>query len=197
MPGFFTNGNQAIGHNLYTKDGKIYAANYTSGVRIFDYASNPSNPQEIGFFDSYPDSDAATFNGLWSVFPYFPSGIMIGSDLERGLFVWYAGDQQLDIQVVGGAPTQISPGGETLTICIDAIAPAVLDLSSPVLVYDLGSGAVTVPLTSLGGNQYSADLPANTCGNRMAWYVQAYSTISLPWYGPADGPAAPYRSRSA
>ncbi|MCA9294836.1 MAG: hypothetical protein KDA20_13595, partial [Phycisphaerales bacterium] len=35
-----------------------------------------------------PEDDAITFNGLWSVYPYFASGTIIGSDRERGLFVW-------------------------------------------------------------------------------------------------------------
>jgi hypothetical protein len=25
---------------------------------------------------------------LWNIWPYFPSGTVIGSDIERGLFVW-------------------------------------------------------------------------------------------------------------
>ncbi len=82
----FTNGNSAIDHNLYTKDDFIYAANYRSGLRI--YRNNAGTLSEIAFFDTYPTDDQANFNGLWSSYPYFPSGTIIGSDLERGLFVW-------------------------------------------------------------------------------------------------------------
>ena len=35
-----------------------------------------------------PEDDAARYNGLWSVYPYFPSRTVIGCDIEKGLFVW-------------------------------------------------------------------------------------------------------------
>ena len=88
VAGTFTNGNTAVGHNIYVKGTKIYEANYRSGIRIFDAAVDRVNPPEIAWFDTYPGSDSANFNGLWNIWPYFPSGTVIGSDIERGLFVW-------------------------------------------------------------------------------------------------------------
>jgi|GEM_PF-2723061 choice-of-anchor B domain-containing protein len=88
--GTFTSGSTSIDHNLYTHNGYIFEANYRSGLRVFD-ATNPTNPTQYGFFDTYPSNDNASFNGLWNVYPYFPSGTVIGSDLESGLFVWELG----------------------------------------------------------------------------------------------------------
>ncbi len=85
--GTYTNGNTAIDHNQYTRFHLIMASNYRSGLRVFD-ASDPEAPVEIAFFDTYPTDDNANFNGLWSNFPYFPSGTVLGSDIEKGLFVW-------------------------------------------------------------------------------------------------------------
>lgn len=85
--GTFTNGNSAIDHNLYTRDNLIFASNYRSGLRIFD-ATDPLAPAEIAYFDTWPSDDQAAFNGLWSNYPYLPSGIILGSDREKGLFVW-------------------------------------------------------------------------------------------------------------
>jgi len=81
-------GENSIDHNLYVIGNRLYEANYTSGVRIFDLSSDPVNPTLIGYFDTHPESNGQSYNGLWSVFPYFPSGTVIGSDIERGLFVW-------------------------------------------------------------------------------------------------------------
>ena len=86
--GTFTNGNTAVGHNIYVKGNKVYEANYRSGIRIFDIGVDRLNPPEIAWFDTYPTDDSANFNGLWNIWPYFPSGTIIGSDIERGLFVW-------------------------------------------------------------------------------------------------------------
>ncbi len=83
----FTNGNTARDHNLYTKGELIFESNYRSGLRVFS-ASDPLAPAEIAYFDTYPADDNANYNGLWSVYPYLPSGTIIGSDIEKGLFVW-------------------------------------------------------------------------------------------------------------
>lgn len=80
----------AIDHNGYVNGNKYYLANYSAGLRVLDITniSNASNPmQEIGFFDTRPENDATSFNGAWSVYPYFPSGNIVINDIERGLFV--------------------------------------------------------------------------------------------------------------
>ena len=86
--GTFTNGNPAVGHNIYVKGNRLYQANYRSGIRVFDLGGSQTNPPEVAWFDTYPADDNANFNGLWNIWPYFPSGTVIGSDIERGLFVW-------------------------------------------------------------------------------------------------------------
>jgi len=42
---------------------------------------------ETGFFDTHPENNNTNFNGAWSLYPYFPSGNIIVSDISRGLFV--------------------------------------------------------------------------------------------------------------
>ncbi len=78
----------AIDHNLYTKGNLVYEANYRAGLRILD-ASRVADGElrEVAFFDVYPPDDEAEFNGAWSVYPYFDSGIVIVSGIEQGLFV--------------------------------------------------------------------------------------------------------------
>jgi len=83
----FTNGNSARDHNLFTRGSRIFEANYRSGLRVFD-ASDPLAPVEVAWFDTYPTDDLAHYNGLWGVYPDLPSGTVIGSDIEKGLFVW-------------------------------------------------------------------------------------------------------------
>ncbi|WP_034060729.1 choice-of-anchor B family protein [Lacinutrix jangbogonensis] len=80
----------AIDHNGYVKGNTFYLANYRAGLRVLDVSiltsSNNTNA-EIGFFDTHPGSNSDDFNGTWSVYPYFASGNIIISDIERGLFV--------------------------------------------------------------------------------------------------------------
>jgi hypothetical protein len=89
----------SIDHNLYVKGRYAFQSNYTSGLRIVDLQStglDSDEPalQEIAFFDTYPSSNAATFDGTWSNYPFFESGIVIVSDVDGGLFVL---DPQLEI----------------------------------------------------------------------------------------------------
>ena len=84
----FSGSSAAIDHNGYVKNNIYYQANYTAGVRMLDI-SNIENKTitEVGFFDTYPENNNTHFNGTWNVYPYFPSGNIIVSDINRGFFV--------------------------------------------------------------------------------------------------------------
>ena len=86
LAGTYTATTSAIDHNLYIKDGIAYQSNYRAGLRLLD-VSNAPNAEEVGFFDLYPSSDAASFNGTWSNYPYFASGVVAASHIEEGLFL--------------------------------------------------------------------------------------------------------------
>ncbi|MBK6831235.1 MAG: choice-of-anchor B family protein [Flavobacteriales bacterium] len=75
----------AIIHNTYWHDNKLYHSYYTKGVAIYD-VTYPHNMVEVGNYDTYPGTGNG-FNGAWGVYPYFPSGRIIISDIEGGLFV--------------------------------------------------------------------------------------------------------------
>ena len=78
----------AIDHNGYVKESKYYLANYSAGIRVIDIA-NISNKTmtEIGYFDTYPSNDNASFNGIWNVYPYFESNNIIISDINTGFYI--------------------------------------------------------------------------------------------------------------
>ncbi len=89
----FSSTEPAIDHNLYIKGNRMYETNYRAGLRILDISDiasgNLLNSQleEIAFFDIYPADNNPSFNGSWSNYPYFESGIVIVSGIENGLFV--------------------------------------------------------------------------------------------------------------
>jgi hypothetical protein len=49
--------------------------------------SNKGNMIEVGNFDTSPSFVGDGFNGCWGVFPWLPSGNIIASDIEKGLYV--------------------------------------------------------------------------------------------------------------
>lgn len=79
---------RAIDHNLYVRGNYVFQANYRAGLRILkiDDAAT-AKFTEVGVFDIYPQDDANLFNGAWSNYPYFPSGNVIISGIEQGLYV--------------------------------------------------------------------------------------------------------------
>ncbi|MGB5377862.1 choice-of-anchor B family protein [Muriicola sp.] len=78
----------AIDHNGYVDGNDFFLANYTAGVRVLDISDiDNGNISEVGFFDSFPSGNSASFNGVWSVYPYFESGKIIISDINSGLFI--------------------------------------------------------------------------------------------------------------
>lgn len=84
----YTGPSPAIDHNGYVKGTKYYMANYRAGLRVIDVSDIAnSNISEEGFFDTYPNNNNANFSGAWNVYPYFESGNIVISDINRGLFI--------------------------------------------------------------------------------------------------------------
>jgi len=78
----------AIDHNGYVKENIYYQANYTAGVRMLDISDIENKIiTEVGYFDTHPEKNTASFNGAWNVYPYFESGVIVISDIEKGLFL--------------------------------------------------------------------------------------------------------------
>jgi choice-of-anchor B domain-containing protein len=185
--GFFTSGASSIDHNLYVKGNRIYEGNYRSGLRIFDN-TNQNAPFQVGFFDTYPADDGAEFNSLWSNYPYFPSGTIIGGDIEKGLFVWREGAPKLVFTFPAGPPELIGPTGGVVQFEVDENPFGALASGTVEFHYSTGGPFTTVGATHLGGTLYEATLPSAACGAEIDYYVSARSTDSVTW---TDPPAAP------
>lgn len=78
-------------HNPYVKGNYLYLAAYQDGVYIYDI-SVPSQPVLSGYFDTHPQNPPGTYPsppyaGCWAVYPDLPSGIILASDMQLGLFI--------------------------------------------------------------------------------------------------------------
>ncbi|MEM8711379.1 MAG: choice-of-anchor B family protein, partial [Planctomycetota bacterium] len=192
--GAFSNGDPAVGHNMYTHSGLLFQANYSSGLRVFDVAGDPDQPEEVAYFDTAPMSTATDFSGLWSCYPYFPSGTVIGSDRQRGLFVWSLDISPISLDIVGEVPELLPPSGATVDLTIAPALGATLDLTSPALTFDLGQGPIEVPLVAQGGDLYTAAFPTLPCGETVSWYVSASTVAGEVTTAPLNAPGATFRS---
>jgi choice-of-anchor B domain-containing protein len=201
VAGNFTNNNSAIGHNLYTKDGLIFESNYRSGLRLFCYEDDPLSPVEIGFFDTYPDDDGPSFNGDWNNWPYFPSGTVILSDIERGLFVLDVSTAKLSLNFAYPIPRPqvVAPNGTTTiraSVGPVACGNASVQSESVTLHYDVGGGFVSVPMTDIGGGEFEAAIGASSCGQIISYYITAENHLATTFSDPHNAPTTTYTAVS-
>lgn len=86
--GTFSGDTGAIDHNLFVKGNEVFLSNYTRGIRVADISNIASaNLVDTGSFDTFPENNNTSFNGVWSIYPYFNSNNIIISDIDGGLFI--------------------------------------------------------------------------------------------------------------
>ena len=79
-------GTGVIPHNTYVVNTNyVVTSYYRDGVSIVD-ATYPNNLIETGHYDTSPLAGNG-FNGAWGVYAYLPSGNLLVSDMEEGLFI--------------------------------------------------------------------------------------------------------------
>jgi len=77
---------EEIAHNIHVNGSYGYLSHYVEGVKVLDL-SNPAEPIEVGYYDTY-QVPGSGFSGDWGVYPHFPSGNFVVSDIESGLYVF-------------------------------------------------------------------------------------------------------------
>ncbi|MDQ7048824.1 MAG: choice-of-anchor B family protein [Enterobacterales bacterium] len=82
----WTGSTRAIDHNGFVRGNRYYMSNYERGMTVLDI-TDPSAPTEVGFFDTYPFNNSASFNGAWGIYPFLPSGNILVSDINSGLYI--------------------------------------------------------------------------------------------------------------
>lgn len=88
-------GNSVV-HNVVIKDTLAYVSHYEEGIRVLNI-SNPEQPQEIAYYDTYPASNTNNYRGNWGNYPFFASGKIISSDMQTGLYVTKIGEEKTSI----------------------------------------------------------------------------------------------------
>jgi choice-of-anchor B domain-containing protein len=81
-----TPGSGSIIHNTYIRNSYAINSYYKDGITIVD-VSRPDNMITVGRYDTYTQGAGNGFNGAWGVYPYLPSGNILVSDIDNGLFV--------------------------------------------------------------------------------------------------------------
>ena len=128
-------GMDVIPHNVHFIDDYIVSSYYRDGVVVHD-VSNKGNMVEVGNFDTAPNYSGDGFNGCWGVYPWLPSGNIIASDIEKGLYV--IGITYQRGCFLEGTVTDLSNLGPVNGASINIIGTSVVDQSSLIGEYATG-----------------------------------------------------------
>lgn len=128
-------GMDVIPHNVHFIDDYIVSSYYRDGVVIHD-VSNKGNMVEVGNFDTAPNFSGDGFNGCWGVYPWLPSGNIIASDIEKGLYVLSVSYQRGCF--LEGEVTDLSNASPINGASVEILGTSVVDQSSIIGEYATG-----------------------------------------------------------
>jgi choice-of-anchor B domain-containing protein len=149
----WTSNPQSIIHNPRVKGADLWLANYTEGIRVLD-VSDPSHPAEWGYADSYPGSSGG-YNGVWECYPYFPSGTVIASDMNTGLYVYRA------VRNFGVVYARVKEGPNPLSgakVYVQTAADSALTGADGTVAFAPSPGACTIVARKFGYQDATANL---------------------------------------
>ena len=171
----WTGPTDAIDHNGSVRGNRYYMSNYTRGLTVLDI-TDPESPRQVGYFDTYPVSNAKSFNGAWGVYPFLPSGSILVSDINSGLYV--LADRTLTSAAGRIGFTTPAFGGAEGT-----------DLEVTVSRSGGSSGSVSVDYTVYGASAGSNDFTASEGTLEWSTAETDHRTVTVPLT--SDGSAEP------
>jgi choice-of-anchor B domain-containing protein len=160
----------------------VYAAisYYHDGVVIFD-VRNPAAPILKAYYDTWSNVDYGGYAGVWGVYPFLPSGNILGSDVNNGLYILRP-DFPFPTDVAG----TLTPADVTCAGAGDGTATAAGSGGTGPYSYDWSTGDTTATVSGLAPGVYTV-----TITDRYGWPYVDSVTIAEPSALVAGGSTTP------
>ncbi len=84
----------SIPHNLIIRGNYLYASYYYDGLQIWNI-EDKENITRAFYYDTYPGTYESFYHGAWGVYPLLPSGNILVSDMQTGLYVFEKIDETI------------------------------------------------------------------------------------------------------
>ncbi len=76
----------AIAHNPIVDGDLLFVSYYFDGLQVYDI-SNREEPKRIMHYPTSTRENNFNYQGAWGVYPFLPSGNILVSDMQEGLFI--------------------------------------------------------------------------------------------------------------
>ena len=129
-------GTDVIPHNVHVNNDFLVTAYYADGIVVHD-AKYPDKLFEVANFDTSPNYSGDGYNGSWGAYPFLPSGVILASDIEEGLYI-------LDIDYIRaayleGSVADAGTGNPLFNVQVDVLETALNTQTAFDGSYEFGS----------------------------------------------------------
>ena len=139
----------AVPHNTHYLNGFLITSYYADGMHIVD-ANRPTNLVEVGYYDTNTQTGGGTF-GMWGAYPWLPSGLVLGTDMGTGFYVFDVNYQRA--AYLEGTATEAGSGNNMSGVTIDVQSTSLSELTDNAGEYATGiagGGSFTVSASKFG-----------------------------------------------
>ncbi|HLG36475.1 MAG TPA: choice-of-anchor B family protein [Bacteroidia bacterium] len=180
-------GSGSIVHNTHivNRNGRDYAVTswYRDGIVITD-VTNPANMVNTGWYDTYAQGSGDGFDGCWGVYPFLPSGTIVASDMDNGLFV--LSPSYIAACYIRGLVTDSVTGNPVANATVNIVAQNISQVADLVGFYQTGigvPGTYSVQYSRPGYITKTINNISFTAGNTVTQDVELVPLVPFAYSG--------------
>jgi choice-of-anchor B domain-containing protein len=172
----------SIVHNVEIIGNYAVVAHYTAGVRLLNI-SNPANPIEVAWYDTYPQNNGLSYNGCWGVYLFPESGKIIASDRQTGLYVLKSSAYFIGISNINSNIPKSFKLYQNYPNPFNPVTKIKFELTksefAKITVYDINGREVLVIMNSfLKAGQYEFEFNASNFASGIYFYKLSVNNFS-------------------
>ena len=146
----------SIPHNQIIRGDFLYTAYYHDGLYVHNI-SNPHYPYLVAFYDTFDPNHHDSYMGAWGVYPFLPSGNVLVSDMQTGLYVLEIDFESINLKDIEPSDLNIYPNPTVDVVYIElneSYDYFIYDLHSKLIQSDLSTKTSHINLSNLNSGIY-------------------------------------------